>query len=219
MSIRVKICGLTNLEDARRAAHAGADYLGFILFEGSPRYVTPDAVRAIIEGLRTAGLTTPAVGVFVNVDHQYIQNTLAATGFDYAQLHGDEGPELLAALAPLAYKAVRPMQAEHALQLAAQFHTSTVNQGPSLLVDAYDPAAYGGTGKLADQQIATRLAQRYDRVLLAGGLTPDNVAQAIAQVQPWGVDVSSGVEASPGRKDHAAIDRFIAAVRAVSAPD
>lgn len=213
MPVRIKICGITNFADALCAAQSGADYLGFILFPKSPRYVEPDTVAAILRELSVAGYTTPGIGVFVNATVTHIQDTLAKTGLRFAQIHGDEGPEVTEALSPHAFKAVRPKSAASALELGAQFHRTTHDDGPRLLVDAYDPAAYGGTGKRIDEQIAWQMAATYAHLLLAGGLSPDNVAQAIRDVQPWGVDVSSGVESAPGHKDHDAIRAFVQAAR------
>lgn len=228
MSIRIKICGLTSFTDANCAAQAGADYLGFIFFARSPRAVDAATVRSIIAQLRAAGHATPGVGVFVNEDPARVRAILHETGLTYAQLHGDEPVESLQTLAPSAYKALRPARPAPtgrsdtdpalgiALQLAAHYHTQTAQDGPRLMVDAYDPAAYGGTGKLADQDLAHTLASSYSHLLLAGGLTPDNVAQAITQVEPWGVDVASGVERAPGQKDHAAIEAFVYAARSAA---
>ena len=226
-NVRVKICGITNFADAQVALKAGADYLGFILYPKSPRYIPPEQVRELrmaIENWRlTAPLPSPQspipnpqfIGVFVNETVERIAEILAFTGLDYAQLHGDEPPEFLPLLGGKAFKALRPVDAESALQSAARFAPLGVDDGPQLLIDAYDPAAYGGTGKRADWGVVAELARRYPRLLLSGGLTPDNVAQAVAAVRPWAVDVSSGVEISPGRKDHDAVRAFIRAVRTI----
>lgn len=219
MTTPIKICGLTNLEDARVAAHAGADYLGFIFHRKSPRYVEADTVREILAALRAEGLDTPGVGVFVNYPAEQVRTILAKTGLRYAQLHGDEPPQDLQTLAPWAYKALRPQadpgDPHHAaaLQQASVYIAQTGDSGPDLLVDAYDPAAYGGTGHLADHDLAAALARQTPHLLLAGGLTPDNVTAAIHSVRPWGVDVSSGVERTPGHKDHHAVQAFIHAAR------
>jgi len=225
--VRVKICGITNFADAQVALQAGADYLGFILYPKSPRYIPPDDLRELrlaigdwISENRTANpqplVPSPQfVGVFVNETVEYIAETLAFTGLDYAQLHGDEPPEFLPLLGGKAFKAVRPADAESALESAARFAPLGVDGGPQLLIDAYDPAAYGGTGKRTDWGVAADLARRYPRLLLSGGLTPDNVAQAIAAVRPWAVDLSSGVETSPGHKDHEAVRAFIRTVRGI----
>ena len=206
MSIKVKICGITNLSDARAAVEAGADLLGFIFHPKSPRYVAPATVTEILAQL---GERPPAAGVFVNTSTARVMEILSETGLDYAQLHGDEPVEALAECQNRAYKALRPVSSAAAHSEAARFHTVTLADGPQLLIDAYDPHAYGGTGTKADWYAAAEVARRYDGLLLAGGLTPDNVAKAIQIVHPWGVDVSSGVEAEAGRKDHAKLRRFV----------
>lgn len=210
----VKICGTTNLGDAIVATDAGADLLGFILYPKSPRYVAPEAIAGIVDGLRRRGGGVPLlVGVFVNVAPGEILATLDAAGLDLAQLHGDESVGDFTALHGRAFKALRPATLDQALAEADLYGPVGVTAGPQLLVDAYDPRAYGGTGHKADWHAAALVAQRFDRLLLAGGLTPENVTDAIGAVHPWGVDVASGVESAPGRKDHDAVRRFIAAAK------
>ncbi len=203
----VKICGLTNLDDALAAAEAGADLLGFIFYDKSPRNVDARTVAAIISTLRnvspaTFHLSLRTVGVFVNPSLEQVVRTLDYCGLDLAQLHGEEAPELLAALPGRAFKALRPRDEAEA-----------ASHGPDLLVDAYHPTLRGGAGQTGDWSLAANLAGQH-RLLLAGGLTPANVAEAIAQVRPWGVDVASGVEAAPGRKDPSRVRAFIAAAQA-----
>ncbi|MEZ4861547.1 MAG: phosphoribosylanthranilate isomerase [Caldilineaceae bacterium] len=218
-SINVKICGLTNLADAEVAIAAGADLLGFILYAKSPRYVTPAAVAEIVTTLRaqagTQGTRLPRlVGVFVNAPQDEIMATVTQVGLDFVQLHGNETPALVTAFAGRAYKALRPAEATLARAQAAEFAPLGPATGPAWMLDAYDPAAYGGTGKQADWQVAATLAQQHPGLLLAGGLTPENVAAAIRTVHPWGVDVGSGVEAAPGRKDHTKVQQFVAMAKA-----
>jgi phosphoribosylanthranilate isomerase len=215
---RVKICGITVLADACCAAEAGADMLGFISYPPSPRYVAPDAVGRIVRALRAAyGARAPrCVGVFVNEPAARVRTVLDEAGLDLAQLHGDEPPEELRVLGPRAFKAIRPASPTEALaQVARYAPVEEPPGGPDLLVDAYHPASYGGTGLPLDAAVARaaigRTAGR--RVLLAGGLTPESVGQVVATLRPWGVDVSSGVECEVGRKDHARVEAFIAAVR------
>ena len=207
MAVKVKICGLTNLADAKVAIDAGADYLGFILFPKSPRYIAPAQVAALL-----AELTLPAhvqsVGVFVNTPVDEVQEILNQTGLHLAQLHGDEPASALEALRGRAFKAVRPADAATAQQSAA-FTPYPAPTAPQLLLDAYHPTAYGGTGHRADWALAADVAHTTPRLLLAGGLTAENVADAIATVAPWGVDVASGVEAAPGRKDHDQVRAFV----------
>ena len=205
----IKICGLTNVEDALVAATAGAELLGFILYPKSPRYVAPALVREVIAQVRATIQPAPTcVGVFVNTPADEVAQILDETGLDLAQLHGDEAPSVVAALPGRAYKALRPRKIEEAVTSVERFLPVTIGTGPHLLVDAWDPHAYGGTGQTGDWQIAAAIAGRVPRLLLAGGLTAANVALAVEQVRPWGVDVASGVEASPGKKDHAAVRAF-----------
>ncbi|MBX3016066.1 MAG: phosphoribosylanthranilate isomerase [Caldilineaceae bacterium] len=219
----VKICGLTNLADARVAVAAGADLLGFIFYAKSPRYVAPETVATIAQTLRQeqtrasqaaqpGEMVAPLpklVGVFVNTTVEAIQGYIDQIGLDYIQLHGNESAAWFPPLAPRAYKALRPADAAAAMQQAAHFAPLGSPTGPCLMIDAYDPQAYGGTGKQADWHVVTALARLHPRLLLAGGLTPANVATAIEQVRPWGVDVGSGVEAEPGRKDHDKVKEFV----------
>lgn len=223
----VKICGLTNLDDARVAVAAGADLLGFIFYAKSPRYVTPATAATIVHTLRDDRMTrrqddkgtlsfTPSpklVGVFVNASVAEIELVVEQVGLDFVQLHGNETAAWFAALGGRAFKAVQPADAGTAQAQAAHFAPLGCTDGPCLLMDAYDPQAYGGTGKQADWHVAAALARQYPGLLLAGGLTPTNVAAAIDLVQPWGVDVASGVEAEPGRKDHDKVRQFVMAVR------
>ncbi len=210
----VKICGTTSLDDALVAAEAGADLLGFILYPKSPRYITPETIARIVDGLHRRSVRVPLlVGVFVNAAPAEILAVLAAAQLDLAQLHGDEPASIFSELHGRAFKALRPASLEQALAEADRYGPLGVTAGPQLLVDAYDPRAYGGTGHKADWAAAAAVAQRFDRMLLAGGLTPDNVAAAVAGVRPWGVDVASGVELEAGHKDHAAVRRFVAAAK------
>lgn len=210
----VKICGLTNLDDALVAAEAGADLLGFILYPKSPRYVAPETIAEIVVGVREAFALPPrCVGVFVNVSTAQVLATLERAQLDLAQLHGDESAAETAALAGRGFKAVRPTNLEAALAAVDVFAPLGAAAGPQLLVDAYTPNVYGGAGQVADWSLAAAVAQRVERLLLAGGLTPENVAEAVRQVKPWGVDVASGVEQAPGRKDHAKVQAFIAAAK------
>jgi len=221
----VKICGITNLADARVAVEADADLLGFIFYPKSPRYVAPETVAEIVReirdwrleiGNRDANLPSPIpkfVGVFVNESTARINEILTLAQLDYAQLHGNETPAMLTQLAGRAYKALRPASAEEAVVGADQFARLGPVDGPRVMIDAYDPNLYGGTGKTADWHVAAALARRYPGILLAGSLTAENVATAMQMVQPWGVDVSSGVEAAPGRKDHAKVRAFVQAAK------
>ncbi|MEM7133577.1 MAG: phosphoribosylanthranilate isomerase [Chloroflexota bacterium] len=221
INTHIKICGITNLDDALVAAHSGADLLGFIFYSKSPRAVEPDVAAKIIAGIQEefslgsdpqpGGPHT--VGVFVDESLEYIQRIQSKARFDYAQLHGDEQPEMLQQMNGQAYKVLRPSSQDEATSQAASYARLGIKDGPGWLIDAYDPNAYGGTGHKTDWRTAARLAHQYPGLLLAGGLTPENVVQAIETVQPWGVDVASGVEAVPGKKDHEKVRKFIQRVK------
>ncbi len=227
MALKVKICGLTNLADAQAALAAGADLLGFIFFPKSPRYVPPERVRAIIQALgfdRDRQSAVATVGVFVNESSAAVAQILDFCGLDLAQLHGEEAPEMVTGdLHGRSYKALRPRSLDEALDLASRYAPASSprpslggeEHRPALLVDAYHPHLRGGTGETGDWSMAAALAGRYP-LLLAGGLCPANVAEAVRAVRPWGVDVSSGVESAPGQKDHAAMQAFVAAAQAIS---
>jgi indole-3-glycerol phosphate synthase/phosphoribosylanthranilate isomerase len=218
---RIKICGITRLADAQAAARAGADMLGFIFYPPSPRAVPVGEAARIVRAIRQEfGSAAPwMVGVFVNEPPERVREVLREAGLDLAQIHGDEAPErTVEALAPAAYAALRSRTPVQALDEAARFERAMAadKEVPQILADAYDPQRYGGTGQEADPEVARALAARY-RLLLAGGLTPENVGRAIAAISPWGVDVASGVEAAPGIKDHGRVRAFCDAVRAADA--
>jgi len=187
---KVKICGITNLEDALFAAEAGADALGFVFYAKSPRCIAPDRAREII--LRLPPFVTK-VGVFVNEELDRVTELMAHCSLDYAQLHGDEPPEQVAALALRVIKAVQ-------VRSAADIERLAQYQAVAYLLDTYHPTKPGGTGETWDWELAAA-AKQYGPVILAGGLIPENVGEAIERVHPYAVDVSSGVEAAPGIKD------------------
>ncbi len=203
----VKICGITNLPDALVAAETGADLLGFVFYPKSPRYIEPDVAREIIGALRN-NYGVKFVGVFVNEPVQSVQELVKKCEMDLVQLSGDEPAEVVSALCPHVYKALRPHDAEQLDELVRGYGPAVQANSPALLVDAFNPKLYGGTGERADWVLAGKLARQYP-ILLAGGLTMENVAEAIQTVQPWGVDVSSGVERVPGIKDHDKVRQFI----------
>jgi len=206
--VKVKICGITNGDDARHAADCGADALGFVFYAGSPRCVTPEQVREIVAGLPPFVIR---VGLFVNEDPGRIRAIIGACcGLDVVQLHGDEPPEACVLPPCRVIKGVRP---RHAADLAALAAYPVA----ALLVDAAVPGQFGGTGQRADWDLAARLAAR-QRVILAGGLTPANVAAAVRQVKPYGVDVASGVESAPGRKDPDLVAQFIRTAKEACCP-
>lgn len=215
--MKVKICGITNIEDGLAAAQAGADFLGFNFYPQSPRYVTVAEAGAIVAAVRRQFRQAAplGVGVFVNATPEQVRYTLYTAGLVYAQLHGDETPADIAAQRGRAYKALRPATLQAALEEVDLFGALGPADGPGLLVDAYHPALYGGSGQVSDWALGATLAQRVPRLLLAGGLTPQNVFAAISTVRPWGVDVSSGVESAPGRKDHVKLRAFMSAALAL----
>lgn len=209
--MKIKICGLTNLDDTLGAIEAGADILGFIFYPKSPRNISIVDCARIIEGIRAYRSDVTTVGVFVNETAGSVHEVLNLCGLDLAQLHGSERPEMLTMLWGRAYKAIRPRSLSQA-ERAAELYTPLAHDQPALLVDTPHEVLYGGTGHVGDWSIARRLAAQY-AVLLAGGLTAYNVAAAVSQVAPWGVDVASGVESSPGRKDHTKMIDFVQAAR------
>jgi phosphoribosylanthranilate isomerase len=202
--VKVKICGITNLEDARAAIEASADLLGFNFYRKSARYVEPATARAIVAQIRSGAKVPQLIGVFVNSPLLEVQSILHEVNLDLAQLHGDESIEMLAQVP--GFKALRPQSAEEAKNQAKAY---AVASEPAMLIDAYRKGEYGGTGQIGDWSLAAQIARQYP-ILLAGGLTPENVAEAIRQVQPWGVDVASGVESAPGKKDAAKMQAFVA---------
>jgi phosphoribosylanthranilate isomerase len=208
--IRVKICGLTTLEDALLAIEAGADLLGFNFHPASPRHIFPTDCARLVTALASFRPAVQLVGVFVNTPSEQIRRILASCNLDLAQLSGDEPAEDLARLGVQAFKAFRPASPDELEHLLQSYPLR--KQPPACLLDAYRPGQYGGTGQVADWSLAAGLARRAP-LLLAGGLRPENVAQAVTQVHPWGVDVASGVESSPGRKDPERLRAFIQAAR------
>ena len=204
--MKVKICGIIQLEDALAAVEAGADLLGFNFYPPSPRYISPGGCAAILQALAHQGTPVIGVGVFVNTPPARVAAILEECGLAQAQLSGDEPPEDLELLGERAFKALHPTNLEALSAEVIRYPGRSLL--PAWLVDAYRPGQYGGTGQVADWSLARSLAERAP-ILLAGGLRPENVAQAIAQVHPWGVDVASGVESAPGRKDRRKIEAFI----------
>lgn len=208
--MKVKICGIKTFDDALAAIDAGADLLGFNFYPPSPRFIPPPECAPLMSRLENHGLDVFGVGVFVNEPAANINRIMDDCGLETAQLSGDEPPEALQALGDWAFKALRAMDQESALQQAGRY--ARPGRSPALLLDAFRPGLYGGTGQLGDWELARRLAARYP-LLLAGGLHPGNVAQAANRVRPWGVDVASGVESTPGCKDIHKMRAFIQAAR------
>jgi phosphoribosylanthranilate isomerase len=197
----LKICGITRASDARHAVEQGATAIGFVFWRASPRYVTPERAAAIIDAIPRPVAT---VGVFVNASVDRIHEVVARSGIDTVQLHGDEPASYAASLGCAVFKTATLATAE---EVWREWPAET-----TLLLDAADPVRRGGTGVTLDWVRAAALACRR-RVLLAGGLTPANVAEAIETVRPAGVDVSSGVEEAPGLKSAERVAEFLANAR------
>jgi indole-3-glycerol phosphate synthase/phosphoribosylanthranilate isomerase/anthranilate synthase/indole-3-glycerol phosphate synthase/phosphoribosylanthranilate isomerase len=203
--VRVKICGITNLEDARMSVDAGADMLGFNFYRRSPRYIEPENARRIIEGLP---VKVQSVGVFVNEENpKRVAEIADMADIDVIQLHGDESPAYCQALKER--RVIKALRVDH------DFSPTQVAdyQTEAILLDTFSAAARGGTGESFDWTIAKQARQLVSRLFLAGGLTPSNVANAIATVAPYAVDACSSLEGSPGKKDERRVREFIAAAR------
>jgi len=201
--IRIKICGITNLEDALLAADLGANALGFIFYAKSPRCVAPEAAREIIRQLPPFVLS---VGVFVDEEAAVVRDLAARVGLDWVQLHGAETPEYCRSLGRRVLKGFR-IQDEESLKELKEYQGAV----QAFLLDTYKKGQTGGTGATFDWDLA-RQARDYGPIVLAGGLTPANVVQAIKTAQPQAVDVASGVEAAPGKKDPKKLRAFFRAV-------
>ena len=201
-----KICGIKTLKDALAAIDSGADYLGFNFYPKSVRFIEKSACAEITSVLKREHPQIKLVGVFVNSSVEEIKDILQACQLDLAQLHGDETPETFAQLAPHAFRAFRGIPESNS--------GYERDEAPAMLIDAAVKGVYGGSGVTADWAAAAELSKQYP-LLLAGGLTPENVADAVRQVQPWGVDVASGVESAPGEKDAEKMSVFVKAVREV----
>ena len=201
---KIKICGLTNLQDARMALDAGADYLGFVLYERSPRCITPSALRRLLDRL-PAGAR--AIAVFVNARRELVAMLARDCRLHAVQLHGDER---------MADWIDMPVPVWRAARLCHGKPDPAPDQWPTAryVLDATVPGKYGGTGRTVDWNLAAKLA-RCAPLMLAGGLTPNNVAEAIRIVAPLGVDAASGVEKTPGKKDRRKVAAFIKAVKGV----
>ena len=204
MGVIVKICGITNPADGLAAAEAGADALGFMFWSSSPRCVSVEAAAGIARQLPPF---VARVGVFVNPTEAEVVRAVSACGLTLLQFHGDEPPEFCRQFGLMSMKAFR---VRDRASLDALPHCET----DAWLLDAFAPDSPGGTGKTFNWDLAVE-AKKFGRpIFLAGGLTPENVGDAVRKVQPYGVDVSSGVESAPGRKDHARVKAFIRAAKA-----
>ena len=202
--VKVKVCGITNIGDARAAVEYGADALGLV-FARSPRQVGVEEAREVAEALPEGVLK---VGVFVNEEPGEVFRVATAVGLDYVQLHGDEGPEVVTELRDRGVKVIKALRVrdEGSLAVLERFDADL------FLLDAYSEKARGGTGERFDWGLAKSLKGR-DNILVSGGLAPENVGEAIRLFEPYGVDASSSLESSPGKKDKERVRRFIFAAR------
>jgi len=199
---KIKICGITNTKDALLASQLGADALGFIFYRESKRYIDPEIAKRIISSLPPFVTT---VGVFVNQSLDEIIAIKDKTGIDAAQLHGDETPQFCSSV---------PLKVIKAIRVKDDLDEHGVAQYPvqAILFDTYSDVEYGGTGKSFNWEILKDISISGE-IILSGGLSPDNVAEAVRTVRPYAVDVSSGVEATPGKKDHMKLRKFIEAIK------
>ncbi|HST53690.1 MAG TPA: phosphoribosylanthranilate isomerase [Pyrinomonadaceae bacterium] len=207
--VRVKICGITNLEDALAAVEAGSRLLGFNFYARSPRYISPESARGIIDKLPPEVLS---VGVFVNErEPEAVERIAAASGVGAAQLHGDETPEFCSR--------IRGLLTIRALRVGPDYDAvrATAYGTDAVLLDAFVKGEWGGTGHTFDWTHARLTRERVPKLFLAGGLTPENVAAAVEAVGPYAVDTCSGVEVSPGRKSYRLMRRFVEAAGAAAA--
>jgi phosphoribosylanthranilate isomerase len=196
----VKICGITNQDDALASVEAGADALGFNFYRNSTRFVEPDQARRIVDGLPKRVLT---VGVFVNESPDEVRKIVSRSGVGAIQLHGDETPEYCEQLSDhFVIKALRVTSDFEPLAAIAY-------KVQAVMLDTYDPVKFGGTGHVMDWSTARKTRDLVTRLFLAGGLSPENVAQAIAEVSPYAVDVCTSLEMAPGKKDHNRVRAFI----------
>ena len=206
MKTQVKICGITNVADARAAAEAGADMIGLNFYDGSPRHIT---LATAVEISRALPPVVLRVGVFVNPVEALVTRAIAECGLSLLQFHGDEPSDFCTQFGLMCMKAIR-VRDEDSLQQLEHFHTD------AFLLDAHSQTGLGGTGEKFNWDLAIA-AQKFGKpIFLAGGLTPENVADAVKKVRPFAVDVSSSVESAPGKKDAAKVRAFIAAAKSVA---
>jgi len=203
MSVKVKICGITNVADALATAEAGADMVGLMFYEKSPRHLSMEMATEISRQLNPFIVK---VGVFVNPPEELVLRAIGECGVGLLQFHGEETPEFCTQFGVMSMKAFRVRDAT-SLQALAAYHTE------AWLLDAYTPGKLGGTGTTFNWELVLEAKKAGKPIFLAGGLTPGNVAEAVRRVQPFGVDVSSGVESAPGRKDPEKVRAFITAAK------
>jgi phosphoribosylanthranilate isomerase len=203
----IKICGITNLDDALAAVDAGADALGFNFYKPSPRYIAPSAAREMVEQVPARMLT---VGVFVNEESQTVMSIAHEAGLKAVQLHGDESPDYCRDLASEFY-VIKTLAVSDSFD-AKQSHAYDVD---AIMLDTKDSRLHGGTGRVFDWSVARAASQIVPKLYLAGGLSPENVAEAVAVVQPYAVDACSALEDRPGIKNHERMRAFVETVRSV----
>ena len=205
MPVKVKICGITNLPDGMAAAEAGADALGFMFYDQSPRHISVESAATLVRELPPFVMK---VGVFVNAPEDLVLRASRECSLNLLQFHGDELPDYCLQFGLMSMKAFRVRDAA-SLQTLPNYPTD------AWLLDAYSPGKPGGTGETFNWDLALEARGLGRPIFLAGGLTPENVAEAVRRARPYGVDVSSGVEATPGKKDHAKVKAFIQAAKSV----
>jgi phosphoribosylanthranilate isomerase len=200
---KIKICGITNIEDAIRAVNLGADALGFVFYKDSPRYIREDTVRKITRELPPF---VSSVGVFVNEKEDRVREISESCSLDILQFHGNESPDFCSHFDKKVIKAFS-INNRKELKIISSYKVSAV------LLDTYYEDIYGGGGKTFNWKLASEAKRFASRVILAGGLNPANVMEAIQMVEPYGVDVSSGVESKPGKKDPVKLEKFIKIIK------
>jgi phosphoribosylanthranilate isomerase len=203
--VKIKICGITNLGDARRAVKAGADFLGFNFYRESSRYIAPATARRIVQRL-PAGVAS--VGVFVNEPERDMLAIARRVGLDYVQLHGDETAEVVSRMRR-SFRVIKAIRVRDSFRVA---QLANFKRASSILLDGFDSRLRGGTGKSFNWKLAKSAGSKR-QIFLAGGLTPENAAQAVSAARPFAIDVCSGVESRPGKKDAARMRALVAAVR------
>ena len=206
MNVKVKICGITSVADGLAAAEAGADLIGLMFYEKSPRHILLSTAAEIARAIPPFVMK---VGVFVNPEPELVMRAIGECGLSMLQFHGEETPEFCTQFGLMNMKAFR-IRDEASLVALPNYPTD------AYLLDAFSSEARGGTGEKFNWDLAIEAKTFGKPIFLAGGLTPENVAAAVKQVRPFGVDVSSGVESAPGKKDAAKVKAFIAAVKAAS---
>jgi len=210
MATKLKVCGITDLADARYLAGEGVDYLGFIQHEDSPRYISPSLVRQMLDWL----YGPESVGVFVNKSADEVNAVADEAGFDYVQLHGEESPETCAAIDLPIIKAIRVRHDASSDHLRAMMQRYE-DQVQHFLLDTHNSSVWGGTGESFNWRLARELSSEYS-IFLAGGIDAENVERAVQTMRPYAIDLSSGLEDAPGEKSFAKIDAFLDAFQAVN---